>query len=106
MLATSPRRLSGGCGGRESLYIRFAPDDSPDGYERKLADERALIIEAAELLRDGGDRIRDGLGDARVKELERVRLPFPEPVAPDAAERRFLEAHAKAERQVHEASGT
>lgn len=67
---------------------------SPGRAEVKLADQRALLIEAAELLPDGGEGIRTHLGAERVAEIEGLLVPFPEPLSPAAAEELFLRTHA------------
>jgi hypothetical protein len=81
----------------ESMGFSFPEKPASAGYALKLADERALLIEAAELLPDRGEGIRGTLGGERATELEEVSLPFPTPLAPDAAEKLFLESHEEAE---------
>lgn len=70
---------------------------SPDGAHVKLADQRALLIEAAELLPDRGEGIRGEMDPERVAEIEELTLPFPELLAPVAAEKAF---RARAEAQA------
>jgi len=73
-----------------------APKDTPDGEFIKLADERALFLEAAELLPDRGDKLRATRSPewmARVEQLpSRPVRPFLEPAG---AEELFGEAHDK-----------
>jgi 5'-deoxynucleotidase YfbR-like HD superfamily hydrolase len=71
-------------------------ESSPSGAEIKLADLRALLIEAAELLPDRGEGIRAYLGAGRVAEIEDLMTAFPEPLAPAAAEDLFLRRHVEA----------
>jgi len=71
-------------------------ESSPSGAEIKLADLRALLIEAAELLPDRGEGIRAHLGAGRVAEIEDLMMAFPEPLVPIAAEKLFLRRHAEA----------
>ena len=71
-------------------------ESSPSGAEIKLADLRALLIEAAELLPDRGEGIRAHLGAGRVAEIEDLMTAFPEPLVPTAAEKLFLRRHAEA----------
>ena len=70
-------------------------ESSPSGAEIKLADLRALLIEAAELLPDRGEGIRAYLGAGRVAEIEDLMTAFPEPLVPTAAEELFLRRHAE-----------
>jgi hypothetical protein len=69
---------------------------SPGGAEVKLADQRALLIEAAKLLPDRGEGIRAHLGVERVVEIEQLMLPLPEPLAPAEAEELFIQTHTEA----------
>jgi len=77
-------------------------ESSPSGAEIKLADLRALLIEAAELLPDRGEGIRAYLGAGRVAEIEDLMTAFPEPLVPTAAEKLFLRRHAEAARGIAE----
>ena len=69
---------------------------TPEGAEVKLADQRALLIEALGLLSDRGEGIRTHLGPERVAEIEQLTLPLPKPLAPTDAEELFLRRHAEA----------
>jgi 5'-deoxynucleotidase YfbR-like HD superfamily hydrolase len=76
----------------EAFGFKWPEEGSPEQAVIKGADRQALLIEAARLLPDGGEALRQdlGLGDEEYRNL----ATLDDPLSPAEAENLFLEAHA------------
>lgn len=84
----------------EKFGISFPSEKTAAGRARKDADQQALLIEAAHLLHDKGEKVRAQLGSTKVAELEPLPLSFREPVSPACAEKAFHDKHWEAQELV------
>jgi hypothetical protein len=77
----------------EALGLTFPASSSEEYAVIKRADNRALLIEARELLHDQGARIADDLDvdEASLRDLEVLGKPL----LPDDARRAFIAAHER-----------
>lgn len=75
----------------EAFGFEWPEQGSQDWAVIKHADRRALLMEAARLLPDGGEALRrdKGLGEEEYRDL----APLEDPLPPAKAETKFLEAH-------------
>jgi 5'-deoxynucleotidase YfbR-like HD superfamily hydrolase len=75
----------------EAFGFEWPERGSSEQRAIKSADDRALLIEAARLLPDGGEALRrdKGLGEEEYRDL----APLEEPLVPAEAEASFLEGH-------------
>jgi 5'-deoxynucleotidase YfbR-like HD superfamily hydrolase len=82
----------------EAFGFEWPEQGSPEQLAIKSADDRALLIEAARLLSDGGKALRRdrGLGEAELRYLAELE----ESLVPVEAEARFLEAHKELARRT------
>lgn len=84
----------------EKFGISFPSKETPDGKVREIADRQALLIEAAHLLYDQGEKVRAQLRSDKVAEAEPLPLSFREPVSPACAEKAFRDKHREARELV------
>jgi 5'-nucleotidase len=75
----------------EAFGFELMEKGSPEQAAIKHADRRALLMEAARLLPDGGEALRQDLGLG--KENFRDLAPLEKPTLPVEAEAEFLRAH-------------
>jgi uncharacterized protein len=82
----------------EAFGFEWPEDGSPEQRAIKDVDRRALLMEAAQLLPDGGEALRrdKGLGEEEYRDLAGLE----EPLVPAEAEKLFLRTHTDLIRHV------